>query len=275
MRRFADLRYRFGTLGPTILLFVLLVALVGPLVAPHEPTQTIGVPGTRPGGGAWLGTDGLGRDIFSRVLYGGRTTLGLGALATLLGYLMAIAIGLTAGYLRGWVDGLLMRAVDVLVVFPPLIIVLVLVTGGNKITVLVAAVSIVQIPGMSRVVRTVTMEVGTASYVEAAVARGERAFAVVTREIMPNIIGAVLAPMGLRFAYAIILIASVNFLGLGLQPPTADWGLMVSENRQILALNPYSVLAPAVMIGLLTIGVTMVGDAYAGSLGRRRMGVRV
>lgn len=275
MRRLDDFRYRFGTLGPAIVIFVLLVALAGPLIAPHSPTQTIGVPGTRPGGDALFGTDGLGRDILSRVLYGGRTTLGLGALATLLGYLMAIAIGLTAGYVRGWVDGLLMRAVDVLVVFPPLIVVLVLVTGGNNMVVLVAAVSIVQIPGMSRIVRTVTMEVGTASYVEAAVARGERAVAVVTREIMPNILGAVLAPMGLRLAYAIILIASVNFLGLGLQPPTADWGLMVSENRAILALNPYSVLVPAVMIGLLTVGVTMVGDAYAGSLGRRRIGVRV
>ncbi|WP_037064472.1 ABC transporter permease [Pseudonocardia acaciae] len=265
----AAVRHRLGVAGPVIVLVVVGIAVFGPLLAPHSPTASIGIPGDGPSGQALLGLDQVGRDVLSRTLHGGRTALGLGALTTVLAYLAATAIGLTAGFARSWLDPLLMRAVDVLVVFPPLIVLLVLVTGlGSGVPVLVLGVAIVLVPGMSRIVRTATLEVVARGYVEAAVARGERPWTIVRREVLPNIVEAMLATLGLRFAYAIILIASVNFLGLGLRPPTPDWGLMASENRQVIDLNPYAVLAPGLMLGLLTIGVTLVADAYARGLGR-------
>lgn len=262
-------RHRLGVAGPVIVIAVVGIAVFGPLLAPYSPTASIGIPGDGPSGQALLGLDQVGRDVLSRTLHGGRTALGLGALTTVLAYLAATAIGLTAGFARSWLDPLLMRAVDVLVVFPPLIVLLVLVTGlGSGVPVLVLGVAIVLVPGMSRIVRTATLEVVQRGYVEAAVARGERPWTIVRREVLPNIVEAMLATLGLRFAYAIILIASVNFLGLGLRPPTPDWGLMASENRQVIDLNPYAVLAPGLMLGLLTIGVTLVADAYARGLGR-------
>jgi peptide/nickel transport system permease protein len=129
-------------------------------------------------------------------------------------------------------------------------------------------VGLVQMPGISRIVRAATLEVSVRGYVEAAVARGERVPAILGREILPNITAPVVADFGLRFTYAIIIIASMNFLGLGLTPPAADWGLMVAENRQFIALNLWAVLAPAIMLAVLTVAVNLVGDAHVKMLGR-------
>jgi ABC-type dipeptide/oligopeptide/nickel transport system permease subunit len=262
-------RVRSGQVGLIILGFVLLVAVLGPLVAPHDPAQPIGLPGETPSSSALLGTDGLGRDVLSRVLHGGLTVLGLGIAAAALSYLGGLTIGLAAGYSRNLLDAILMRGVDVLLAFPPLLFVLVLVTGaGTSAAVLVLAVGIVQVTGISRIVRTATLEVAVRGYVEAAVARGERMPAILRREILPNIMAPVLADFGLRFTYAIVIIASMNFLGLGLTPPAADWGLMVAENRQFISLNLWGVLTPAVMLALLTIAVNLIGDAHVRVLGR-------
>jgi ABC-type dipeptide/oligopeptide/nickel transport system permease subunit len=174
-----------------------------------------------------------------------------------------------AGYSRNLLDAALMRGVDVLLAFPPLLFVLVLVTGaGTSALVLVIAVGIVQITGISRIVRAATLEVAVRGYVEAAVARGERTPAILRREILPNIMAPVLADFGLRFTYAIVIIASMNFLGLGLAPPAADWGLMVAENRQFITLNLWGVLAPAILLAVLTIAVNLIGDAHVRVLGR-------
>ena len=162
-----------------------------------------------------------------------------------------------------------MRTVDVMLAFPPLLFLLVLITGaGTGVGVLVIGVAAIQAPGISRIVRTATLEVSVRGYVEAAVARGERAGAVIIREVFPNILAPVLVDAGLRFTYSILIIASVNYLGLGLQPPSSDWALMISENREYISLNVWAVLAPAAMIALLTIGVNLMGDAIARSLGR-------
>jgi ABC-type dipeptide/oligopeptide/nickel transport system permease subunit len=162
-----------------------------------------------------------------------------------------------------------MRTVDVMLAFPPLLFVLILISGaGTGVTVVVIAVAAIQAPSVSRVVRTATQVVAVRGYVEAAVARGESTFAVIRREVVPNILAPVLVDFGLRFTYSILIIASVNFLGLGLQPPNSDWALLISENRQYISLNVWSVLAPAAMIALLTIGVNLMGDAIARSLGR-------
>ena len=207
--------------------------------------------------------------MLSRVLYDDRSVIGYAAAATILAYAVGMAVGLTAGYARSLVDPVLMRSVDVMLAFPPLLFLLVLIAGaGTSIAVLIIGVAAIQAPAISRIVRTATLEVSTRGYVEAGIARGERAYAVLSREVLPNILAPVLVDAGLRFTYSILIIASVNFLGLGLQPPNSDWALMISENRQYIQLNPYAVLAPAAMIALLTIGINLTGDAIARSLGR-------
>ena len=250
-------------------MLVVAIALLGRYIAPHDPNAPVGAPLAGPSSAAHLGTDFLGRDVLSRLLYGGRSVIGLAAAATALGYAIGLAIGLIAGYTRSKLDPLLMRTVDVMLAFPPLLFLLILITGaGTGVGVLVVGVAAIQAPGISRIVRTATLEVSVRGYVEAAVARGERAGAVVVREVLPNILAPVLVDAGLRFTYSILIIASVNYLGLGLQPPSSDWALMISENREYISLNIWAVLAPAAMIALLTIGVNLMGDAIARSLGR-------
>ena len=266
---FRFLRIRSGAIGLGIVVLVVAVAFLGRYIAPHDPNSPIGTPLAGPSSAAHLGTDFLGRDVLSRLLYGGRSVIGLAAVATALGYALGLAVGLVAGYSRSRIDPLLMRTVDVMLAFPPLLFLLVLITGaGTGVWVLVVGVAAIQAPGISRIVRTATLEVSVRGYVEAAVARGERAVAVVVREVLPNILAPVLVDAGLRFTYSILIIASVNYLGLGLQPPSSDWALMISENREYISLNIWAVLAPAAMIALLTIGVNLMGDAIARSLGR-------
>jgi len=260
-----------GRVGAVLLAIVVLLALFGPAFAPHSPIAPIGIPGTGPSGSAPLGLDFLGRDVLSRVLYGGRSTLLLGTAATALTYLVGVTVGLVAGYSRSIADPLLMRTVDVFLSFPALLVMLLFVTAfGSGRGVLVGAVVIVLFPGVARIVRTATLEVSTRGYVEAAVARGERTVAVLRREILPNIVAPIVADVGIRFSWSIILIASVNYLGLGLAPPTADWGLMVSENREIISTNPLALLAPAAILAVLIIAVNLIGDAYVRQ--RRRSG---
>jgi peptide/nickel transport system permease protein len=267
--RLRFLRSVSGAAGVTIVLFVLAVALFGRYVAPHDPNVPVGLPLSGPSGTSPLGTDYVGRDVLSRLLYGGRSVIGLALAATLLGYGIGLAIGLVAGYSRSRVDPVLMRSVDVMLAFPPLLFLLVLIGGaGTGVDVLVVGVAVIQAPAISRIVRTATLEVSVRGYVEAAIARGERASAVILREVLPNILAPVLVDAGLRFTYSILIIASVNFLGLGLQPPASDWALMISENRQYIAINSWAVLAPAAMFALLTIGINLTGDAIARSLGR-------
>jgi peptide/nickel transport system permease protein len=256
-------RDRGGLVGTVLLVLIVLVALAGPLVAPYSSTAVLGIPGHGPAGGAPLGLDFLGRDVLSRLLDGGRSVLLLGGAATLVIYLVGIAIGLTAGYARSFADPVLMRAVDVILSFPALLVMLLFVTAfGGGPGVLVGAAALVLFPGVARIVRTATTEVMTKGFVEAAVARGERAAAIMRREVLPNIVAPIVADLGIRFSWAIILIASVNYLGLGLRPPTADWGLMISENREVISTNPLAVLAPAAMLALLVVAVNLIGDAY-------------
>ena len=261
-----------GKVGLGMLVFVLLVALFGPLVAPHGIAAPIGSPGSPPSGSAPLGTDYLGRDVLSRVLHGGLSVIWIGTAATLLSYAAGITVGLIAGYQRSLIDPVLMRGVDVMLSFPALLVLLLLVAGlGSHVWVLIIGVALVQLPPIARIIRTVTLEVSTRAYVEAAQARGERTAAVLRREILPNVAPVVLADFGIRFGFSIILIASVNYLGLGLAPPAADWGLMIAENQQYISLNVWSVLGPAIMLAMLTICVNLIADAYVQTLGRSEL----
>jgi peptide/nickel transport system ATP-binding protein len=258
-----------GQVGAVLLLFVLGVAFLGPLFAPHDLAAPIGVPGAKPSGAFPLGTDYLGRDVLSRVLDGGLSVVWIASAATLLSYAAGLTIGLVAGHRRSLVDPVLMRGVDVLLALPGLLILLLLIAAlGPHVSVLIAGVAVVQLPPIARIVRTATLEVSTRGYVEAAHARGERTNQILRREILPNIAPVLLADVGIRFGYSIILIASVNYLGLGLAPPAADWGLMIAENQQYIVLNVWGVLAPAIMLALLTVCVNLLADAYVQTLGR-------
>jgi ABC-type dipeptide/oligopeptide/nickel transport system permease subunit len=258
-----------GRIGLVLLAALLLVAIVGPWLAPRSTVSPVGIPGEAPTGAFPLGLDFLGRDVLSRVLSGGRSTLLLAGAATALTYLAGVTIGLVAGYSRSFADPLLMRVVDVALSFPALLVMLLFVTAwGGGPGVLVAAAALVLFPGVARIVRTATLEIATKGYVEAAVARGESTPAILRREILPNIVGPIIADLGIRFSWSIILIASVNYLGLGLKPPASDWGLMVSENRVVLPSNPLALLAPAAVLALLIIAVNLTADAYLRHRGR-------
>jgi peptide/nickel transport system permease protein len=250
-----------------LLLLVALVA-IGPAVAPHSPTALIGPPFAGPSSSSPLGTDYAGEDVLSRVLAGGRTVIEFAFVATLLAYLTGGMIGLIAGYRRGWVDAVLMRCMDVLLAFPPIIFLLLLATGfGNNVAVLIIGIAVVHMPGVARIIRAATLDVSVRGYVEAAVARGDRLLTILRRELVPNMAGPLVADAGPRFTVSILLVAAVNFLGLGIAPPTADWALMISENRAGITINPLAVLIPALMIGLLTVSLNTLADAFAASLG--------
>jgi ABC-type dipeptide/oligopeptide/nickel transport system permease subunit len=252
------------------------VALLGPFFAPHSATAALGAPGEPPSGAFPLGTDFLGRDVLSRLLDGGRSVLILGGAATAGSYVVGCAVGIAAGYRRGRIDAFLRRSVDVMLALPGLLIMLLLAGGlGAGVWSLLLGAMLVQGPGIARVIRVATLGISNKAYVEAAVARGESVFAVMGRDIMPGISPVLLADFGIRFGWSVILIASMDYLGLGLQPPTADWGLMISENRSIVELNLWAVLAPALLLATLTIAINLVVDAFAceaGSSPRARGG---
>lgn len=253
-----------GTAGLVLLASILVFGAMGPFFSPASPNASIGLPYMAPGTDALLGTDFLGRDVLSRLCWGGRTVLVLAGGATILAYAAGLTIGLVAGFVGSVLDSLLMRAMDVLLSVPALVFLLLVVTGlGSGRIPLVVGVAVVHVPGIARIVRSATSAQAVRGYVECAVARGESTPAIVRREILPNISGIIAADAGLRLAWSVTLIASVNFLGLGLQPPTSDWGLMIAENRNNLLLNPWAVLMPAVVIALLTISLNLVGDAIA------------
>ncbi|HEY4621935.1 MAG TPA: ABC transporter permease [Gaiellaceae bacterium] len=258
-------------IGLAILLLLLAVAVFGPFFAPHAPDAGL----TRPGGFlggfeppsdvAALGTDNLGRDVLSRFLWGGRSVLALSVLATLLGAVLGIAVGLLAAYSRGAMDDGLMRTQDVVLAFPQLVFALVLVaTVGPQLWLLVFAVGITTMPRVARVTRAAAVEVVERDFVRAAEGIGVPRRQILFAEVLPNITSTLVVEVTLRLTFNIAVIASLSFLGFGLQPPAADWGLMINENRQgLLAGQPWGVVMPVVAISLLTIGTSLIGDGFA------------
>ncbi len=252
-----------GRVGVVLLVLALAVAFVGPLVAPHPLDQPIGPPGAGPSGDALLGTDVLGRDVLSRVLFGGLPVLSLAVVSVALAYVLGIGIGMVAGLWRSRFEAVLMRGIDLLLVFPPLLFLLVLLAGaGSSAPVIVIGVVTIMFPGVVRIVHTATLEVSVRGYVEAAVARGERLHVIARREILPNIMPSIVADVGVRGLVGIFLISSLGFLGVGSKPPSSNWGVMIGENRVVLASNILSVVAPALMLAILAIAVNLIADAY-------------
>jgi peptide/nickel transport system permease protein len=259
-----SLRQTRTKIGVSLVLLLLGVAVIGPLFAPHEPAEFVGAPYSHPSSSALLGTDNLGRDVLSRFLWGGRSILGLSAAATAIGLLLGISIGLVAAYSRGLLDDGLMRGMDVILAFPSIVLALVAVaTVGPKLWLLVLVVGLTTMPRVARVTRGASLEVVERDYVHAAQAMGEPRAKILAGEILPNITSPLLVEASLRLTYSIGLIAGLSFLGFGLQPPAADWGLMINEDRQGLTVQPWGVVMPVIAIALLTIGTSLIGDGVA------------
>ena len=241
---------RMGRMRVGLALFValLLLALVGPLFAPTSPNELIGIP-FGPSPHSMFGTDYLGRDVLSRFLWGGRSVFLLATLATSLGVGLGIAVGLIAAYARGRLDDLLMRAMDVILCFPQIVLTLVAAaTVGPSLTLLVITIAFTTMPRTARVVRGSALEIVERDFVRATQAIGESRVRILLGEILPNILGPLLVEVSLRYTYTIGLIAGLSFLGFGLQPPAADWGLMINENRLGIQQAPWAVALPVLAI---------------------------
>ncbi len=251
-------------IGITLVALLAGVALIGPFFAPYSPSEFVGVPYAHVSSALPLGADNLGRDVFSRFLWGGRSVLGLSLLATALGLLLGVSIGLVAAYSRSILDDVLMRAMDVILAFPSIVLALVVVsTLGPKQWLIVTVVGITTAPRVARVTRGASLEIVERDFVQAAEVLGESRFKILLGEILPNITSPLMVEASLRLTYSIGLIAGLSFLGFGLQPPAADWGLMINENRQALTIQPWGAAAPVIAIALLTIGTSLVGDGLA------------
>jgi peptide/nickel transport system permease protein len=260
----ATVRQWRGRIGLVIVLVLVAVAVFGPLIAPHSPTQFVGAPNAQPGPHLLFGADALGRDVWSRFLHGGLSVLGLSVASTLVGVGVGLVVGLTAAYSGGVLDEVLMRIADVFMAFPQIVLALLLVTAfGPKVWLIVLTVGISHAPRVARVIRGAAVQIVERDFVKAAEAVGEPRRRIIFGELLPNVTSPLLVELGLRLTYSIGLIAGINFLGLGLQPPTSDWGLMVNENRLALTFQPWGVLLPIIAIALLTIGTNLLTDAFA------------
>jgi peptide/nickel transport system permease protein len=251
-------------IGLAIVGLMVAIAIFGPLIAPHSPTEFVAAPNTGPSSNALFGADALGRDVFSRWLHGGLTVLWASAAATAVGIILGVIVGLVAAYSGGWLDEVLMRGNDVLLSFPAIIFVLLAVASiGPKLWLIVLTVGLTHAPRVARVMRGAGQQVVERDFIKAAEVVGEKRWRIVFGELLPNVTSPLLVEIGLRMTYSIGLVAAVSFLGMGLQPPTADWGLMINENRLSITIQPWAVFLPVLAIGLLTVGTNLVTDGVA------------
>ncbi len=255
-------RHPTSLIGLTIVSFFLVLAIFGPWIAPYGYSEQIPADRAQPPSAAhWLGTDQFGRDIFSRLIVGSRDIFTVAGSATLLSVLTGLSVGLFSGYMGGLPDEILMRLLDVLISIPPLMLAMVALgtLGPSRLNVILV-VALLYIPIVARVVRSVVLDQKTKGFVEAAKLRGESSFYIMFREIFPNVLPALAVEASMRFTYAIFLVASLGFLGLGVQPPAPDWGLMVGEARDWFARARWMLLLPAGAIALLVVGLGFLSD---------------
>jgi peptide/nickel transport system permease protein len=258
----AVLRQPLQAAGTLIFLLFLLLAVFGPLLAPYGANQQI-IEDVRqaPSAAHWFGTDRLGRDVFSRVVLGASDIFALAGIGTLAAVAIGSSLGLLSGYRGGWFDELLMRFFDSLLALPALLLALLLLgTLGPSRNGVLLVIIVVYIPIVARVVRSVVLSVKTRSYIEAARVQGESSARILFREILPAVLPALSVEAALRFSYAIFLASSLGFLGVGVQPPNPDWGLMVNEARDTVFQTPWALYFPAGAISLLVISVNLMAD---------------
>lgn len=256
-------------IGMLIILGYAIVAVFAPLIAPYGEAEVTPVPFAPWGDGFVFGTDQIGRDILSRLIYGARNTIGIALATTLLAFVIGGGLGLVAAIDRGWIDQILSRFVDVLMAIPSLIFALMLLSiYGSTTLSLIIIIAILDSTRVFRLTRAVAVGVVVMDYVEAARLRGEGLGWVMRKEILPNIMPPLVAEFGLRFCFVFLTIAALSFLGVGIQPPTADWGSMVRETASLIQFAQYDLkaaltpLLPAACIAILTIGVNFVVDWF-------------
>ncbi len=260
-----------GGLGLLLVLAAAFGAVFAPYVTPYDAI-TLDPPARLQGPSAehWLGTDQLGRDTFTRILYGGRVSLAVAGAAVAFALLVGGLLGLLAGYYRGWVDTLIMRVTDVLLSFPAVLLAIALIAFlGPGYTNLVLAIGVVYVGPFARVARAAVMTVREELFVEAAQALGSRDPRIIFLAVLPSAAGPLIVEVTLRLAYAILAEASLSFLGLGAQPPTPSWGIMVAEGRRFLALAPWATVAPGLAIMVVVLGFNLLGDGLRDALDPR------
>ncbi len=256
--RTAPLTASFGML---IILIYVLLAVFAPLVAPFPETEVVGTEYQPWDNVHLLGTDNLGRDMLSRLIYAARNTVGIAFVTTALAFILGVMTGLLAASVGGWVDQVLSRAVDVLMAIPALIFALLLLTiVGTSIVNMILVIALIDSTRVFRLARAVAMNIVVMDYVEAARLRGEGLLRLNLREILPNAMAPLVAEFGLRFCFVFLMISALSFLGLGIQPPTADWGSMVKDNATLISFGDITPLLPAGAIALLTVCVNFVVD---------------
>lgn len=277
--RLATLRRRASpqlVAGTVLLVLVAVTVVFGRTLAPYNPqafhlSHRLATPSSH----FYLGTDNFGRDIFSRVLYGALPTVSFGVLATLFGIALGTLIGVLSGYVGGAVDEAIMRVMDGLMAIPNLLLALIIVTAvGSSEFHAALAIGIAFVPGMARITRSSALSVRTQDYVRAAMARGERSWYIILRELLPNAFAPTIIEGTIRVSFAIMMGASLSFLGLGAQAPSSEWGLMVAEGRQYIFDNPWSVIGPGLAIGIVSLGFNLLGDGLRDLLNPQVEGTR-
>ena len=256
--------------GIAIFAAIVALAVLGPFFAPSSPTEFVAAPFAGPSAKAYFGSDYIGHDVLSRVLCGGRTVISLALAATVIGLALGVGLGMVSGYARRWLDETVMRLLDVVLAFPAIVLALLFVSiVGPKLWLIVLMVGFSHAPRIARVTRAATLEVAQRDFIHAAEALGVARRKILFFEILPNITSPLLVEFGLRLTYSIGLIAGLSFLGFGMQPPAADWGLMINENRLAITAQPWAVAVPVILIGILTIGTNLIADG----LGRALIGI--
>ncbi len=253
---------RVAMVGLVLVLFWVLIAVLAPIATGYNPLyQDYKNLDQAPSAQHILGTDHMGRDVWSRVAFGARTILTLGPISVLVAFLVGIALGLPAGYYGGWLDEAVMRILDALMAFPTILLYMIIISavGASAVNVVIA-IAIGGAPGIARLVRALTMDIRSREYVAAAKLRGDSDAAIMVREILPNCRGPLIIDFLLRMGYAAFYIGTLGFLGLGLRPPTPDWGAMVQEGHGRMTTNIWPVLAATVAIVTLVIGLNLFAD---------------
>lgn len=243
---------------------LVLLAILGPYVAPYGPSTPVGAPNSLPGGKALLGTDYLGQDVLSRVLDGGRSILLMAVIATAIGLIVGVVIGLVAAYSRNALDDVLMRGMDVIMAFPQIMLALVAVAIiGPHVWVIVVAIALTTAPRIARVARGAAQPVVERDFIACSEAMGVPRWRILFGELLPNTLGPLMVEASLRVTYSIGVIAALAFLGLAPDPNGANWGTMIQQNQIVLAVQPWGAVAPIIAIALLTMGTGLIGDGIA------------